>query len=193
MFQNVCKLLQIWRHCSCIHTSILFVFVVFILWISLYYIINFLPLQNVTKSLYPKLGSLLARTFICSVSFVPAEDAEVFRQSNHLLMTQSRSVVLWVWVLFENRPALYFCNYTFISAYKIHFFYSVSKILFQFFCLCYWISLPIIIKMKILLHAVCKIFNKQGIQHTYMYYSFYFPYNYKNRVLACFQRRTPQF
>ena len=59
------------------------------------------------------------------------------------------------WVLFENRPALYFFNYTFISAYKIYFFYSVSKILFRIFCLCYWISLPImIVKMKIFLHTV---------------------------------------
>ena len=31
------------------------------------------------------------------------------------------------WVLFENRPALYFCNYIFITA------YSVSKIRFKFF------------------------------------------------------------
>ena len=68
-------------------------------------------------------------------------------------------------VLFENRPALYFFfNYTFISAYKIYFFYSVSKILFRIFYLCYWISLPImIVKMKIFLHTVykmIKIFNK---------------------------------
>ena len=53
-----------------------------------------------------------------------------------------------------------FFNYTIISAYKI-FFYSVSKILFQIFCLCYWISLPImIVKMEIFLHTVYKIFNK---------------------------------
>ena len=41
------------------------------------------------------------------------------------------------------------------------YFYSVSKILFQIFYLCYWISLPImIVKMKIFLHTVYKIFNK---------------------------------
>ena len=44
---------------------------------------------------------------------------------------------------------------------KYIFFYSVSKILFQIFCLCYWISLPImILKMKTFLHTVYKIFNK---------------------------------
>ena len=37
------------------------------------------------------------------------------------------------WVLFENRPALYFCNYILITAYIIYIFYSVSKILFKIF------------------------------------------------------------
>ena len=62
-------------------------------------------------------------------------------------------------VLFENRPALYFCNYIFITAYIIyrHFFDSVSKILFKIFM--YWsqrlYSIMILI-MKTLLHNVYK-------------------------------------
>ena len=40
--------------------------------------------------------------------------------------------------------------------------------------------------MEILFHNVYKIINKLGIQHTSIGF---FPYNYKNRVLACFQTR----
>ena len=63
-------------------------------------------------------------------------------------------------------------------------FESVSKILFIFL-------LPIIIIMililKILLHNVLKIINLW--YPTYVYQFLNFPYNYKNRVLACFQTR----
>ena len=63
-------------------------------------------------------------------------------------------------LLWKQASTLFF-NYTFISVYKIYFFYSVSKILFRIFCLCYWISLPImILKTEIFLHTVHKIFNK---------------------------------
>ena len=61
-------------------------------------------------------------------------------------------------VLFENRPALYFCNYIFITAYIIYiFFNSVSKILYKTFM--YWsqrLYLIMILIMEILLHNVYK-------------------------------------
>ena len=41
--------------------------------------------------------------------------------------------------------------------------------------------------MKILLHIAYKIINLW--YPTYVYQFFNFPYNYKNRVLACFQTR----
>ena len=41
--------------------------------------------------------------------------------------------------------------------------------------------------MKILLHNEYKIINLW--YPTYVYQFFNFPYNYKNRVLACFQTR----
>ena len=44
-----------------------------------------------------------------------------------------------------------------------------------------------ILIMKILLHNVYKIIN--WWYPTYVYQFFNFPYNYKNRVLACFQTR----
>ena len=63
---------------------------------------------------------------------------------------------------------------------------SVSKILFNFF-----IAMPIIIIMilimKILLHNEYKIINLW--YPTYVYQFFNFTYNYKNRVLVCFQTR----
>ena len=61
---------------------------------------------------------------------------------------------------------------------------SVSKILFNFFLLP--IIIIMILIMKILLHNEYKINNLTicGIQQF-----FNFPYNYKNRVLACFQTR----
>ena len=45
-----------------------------------------------------------------------------------------------------------------------------------------------ILIMKILLHNVYKIINLR--YPTYVYQFFNFPYNYKNRVLACFQTRA---
>ena len=48
-----------------------------------------------------------------------------------------------------------------------------------------------ILIMKILLHNEYKIINLW--YPTYMYQFFNFPYNYKNRVLACFQTRPYQF
>ena len=44
-----------------------------------------------------------------------------------------------------------------------------------------------ILIMKILLHNEYKIINLW--YPTYVYQFFNFPYNYKNRVLACFQTR----
>ena len=44
-----------------------------------------------------------------------------------------------------------------------------------------------ILIMKILLHNEYKIIILR--YPTYVYQIFYFPYNYKNRVLACFQTR----
>ena len=44
-----------------------------------------------------------------------------------------------------------------------------------------------ILIMKILLHNEYKIINLW--YPTYVYQFFYFPYNYKNRLLACFQTR----
>ena len=48
-----------------------------------------------------------------------------------------------------------------------------------------------ILIMKILLHNEYKIINLW--YPTYVYPFFYFPYNYKNRVLACFQTRPHVF
>ena len=40
------------------------------------------------------------------------------------------------WVLFENRPALYFCNYIFITAYIIHFLIPYHRYcLINFLCI----------------------------------------------------------
>ena len=44
-----------------------------------------------------------------------------------------------------------------------------------------------ILIMKILLHNEYKIINLR--YPTYVYQFFNFPYNYKNRALACFQTR----
>ena len=46
-----------------------------------------------------------------------------------------------------------------------------------------------ILIMNILLHNEYKIINLW--YPTYVYPFLNFPYNYKNRVLACFQTRTP--
>ena len=45
--------------------------------------------------------------------------------------------------------------------------------------------------MKILLHNEYKIINLW--YPTYVYQFFNFPYNYKNRLLACFQTRMDFF
>ena len=86
------------------------------------------------------------------------------------------------WVLFENRPAFYFCNYIFITAHNLYNFrFRIKDTV---------ILLPIIIMiliLKILLHNVYKIINLW--YPTYVYQIFNFPYDYKNRVLACFQTR----
>ena len=62
-------------------------------------------------------------------------------------------------------------------------FDSVSKILFNFLLT----IIIMILIMNILLHNVYEIINLW--YPTYVYQFFYFPYNYKNRVLACFQTR----
>ena len=87
------------------------------------------------------------------------------------------------WVLFENRPALYLRNYIFITAHKLYNFGFRIKDTVYFFLL----PIIMILIMKILLHNVYKIINLW--YPTYVYQFFNFPYNYKNRVLACFQTR----
>ena len=60
-------------------------------------------------------------------------------------------------VMFENRPALYFCNYILITAYKLYIFDSVSKILFKLFMYkSQKFDLIVILIMEILLHNVYK-------------------------------------
>ena len=63
---------------------------------------------------------------------------------------------------------------------------------YQRYCLIFLLPITIImiLIMKILLHNEYKIIN--WWYPTYVYQFFNFPYNYKNRVLACFQTR-PQF
>ena len=59
-------------------------------------------------------------------------------------------------VLFENRPALYFCNFIFITANKIYIFDSVSKILFKFVMYkSQKFDLIVILMIEILLHNIC--------------------------------------
>ena len=39
------------------------------------------------------------------------------------------------WVLFENRPALYFCNYIFITPHKLYNFgYHIKDTVYFFYC-----------------------------------------------------------
>ena len=90
----------------------------------------------------------------------------------------------WWGVLFENRPALYFWNYIFITAYIIYIFWFRIKDTVYF--LLPIITIMILI-MKILLHNEYKIINLWYPRYVYQFFNF--PYNYKNRVLACFQTR----
>ena len=104
-------------------------------------------------------------------------------QTKSLRKKQCVILLLWV-VLFENRPALYFCNYIFIIAHKLYNFgFRIKDTVFFLLT----IMIIIILIMKILLHNEYKIINLW--YPTYVYQFFNFPCNYKNRVLACFQTR----
>ena len=90
-------------------------------------------------------------------------------------------------VLFENRPALYFCNYIFITAHKLYNFGFRIKDTVLIFLLP--IIIIMILIMKILLHNEYKIINLWYPTYVYQFFSFPYRFNYKNRVLACFQTR----
>ena len=58
-------------------------------------------------------------------------------------------------VLFENRPALYFCNYIFITAHKTYnFWFRIKDTVYSFLL---WIIIIMILILKILLHNEYKI------------------------------------
>ena len=70
------------------------------------------------------------------------------------------------WVLFENRPAFYFCNYISITAHKLYNFGFRIKDTVLFFLL------PIIIIMKVLLHNEYKIINLWYSTYVYQFFKF---------------------
>ena len=73
-------------------------------------------------------------------------------------------------VLFENRPALYFCNYIFITAHKMYNFWFRIKDTVYFFLLS--IIIIMILILKILLHNVYKIINLRYPTYVYPFLIF---------------------
>ena len=59
---------------------------------------------------------------------------------------------------------------------------------YQRYCFNFLLPIIMILIMKIVLHNIYKIINLR--YPTYVYNFFNFPYNYNNRVLACFQTRA---
>ena len=73
-------------------------------------------------------------------------------------------------VLFENRPALYFCNYIFITAHKMYHFGFRIKDTVYFYLLS--IIIIMILILKILLHNVYKIINLWYPTYVYQFLIF---------------------
>ena len=73
-------------------------------------------------------------------------------------------------VLFENRPALYFCNYIFITANKMYNFWFRIKDTVYFFLLS--IIIIMILILKIFLHNVHKIINLRYPTYVYQFIIF---------------------